>query len=104
MIDKLLQQVNTLEGKFSELEGRIFVTQRVNTLVALENMIGCQEQWYSRCLCLVVKGMTEPNTRDDRDVDKIAATLEKETGVNKDIILYNIIDKLLLSVHQNGLK
>ena len=44
MIDKLLQQVNTLEGKLSELEGRIFVTQRVNTLVALENMIGCQEQ------------------------------------------------------------
>lgn len=47
--------------------------------------------------------MTEPNTRDDRDVDKIAATLEKETGINKDI-LYNIIDKLLLSVHQNGFK
>ena len=27
---------------------------------------------------------------DDRDLDNIAATLEKETGVDKDIILTNI--------------
>ena len=46
--------------------------------------------------------MMEPNTKDDRDVDKIAATLEKETGISIDIILCNIINKLLLSVHQNG--
>ena len=85
MTDKLLQQVNTLEWR------EIFWTRRKDfrdlkgqyTLVALENMIGHQGQWHSRCLCLVVKGMMEPNTKDDRDVGKIAATLEKETGISR---------------------
>ena len=85
MIDKVLQRANTLDGKPSELEGRILATQRVNS--HLQNMIDRQEQ-NSRRLCLVVNDMTEPNEADNRDVDNIAATLDKETGI--DTILNNI--------------
>ena len=84
MIDKVLQRANTLDGKPSELEG-ILVTQGVNSL--LQNMIDRQEQ-NSRRLCLVVNDMAEPNEEDNRDVDNIAATLDKETGY--DTILNNI--------------
>ena len=89
MIDKVLQRANTLDGKPSELEGRILVTQRVNS--HLQNMIDRQEQ-NSRRLCLVVNDMTEPNEEDNRDVDNIAATLDKETGI--DTILNNIDKKI----------
>ena len=87
IIDKLLQRVNILEGKLSELEEKILVTQRVSN--HFENMIYRQKQ-YSRSPCVVVNGMTEPSAKDDRDVDNIATTLEKETGIGKDIILTNI--------------
>ena len=45
-INYLIKKVRYLEGKNSELEGRLFVIQRVNSL--LEAKIDCQEQ-YSRC-------------------------------------------------------
>ena len=32
----------------------------------------------------------QPNAEDDRDIDNIATTLEKETGINKDISINNI--------------
>ena len=52
-------------------------------------MIYRQEQ-HSRRPCLVVNRMMEPRAKDDRDVDNIASTLEKETGIGKDIIPTNI--------------
>ena len=79
--------MNILEGELSEIEGRIFVTQRVNSHV--ENLIDRQEQ-YSRRPTLVINGMTESSTEDNRDVDNIANTLEKERGIDKDTILTNI--------------
>ena len=88
MIDELLQRVNTLEGKFFELEGWILVTQRVKS--HLENMIDHQEQ-YSRPSCLVANDIKEPSVEDDTDVfHNIAPTLEKETGIDKDTIANNI--------------
>ena len=75
------------------------MTQRVNR--HLENMIDLQEQ-YSRSSCLVVNGMKEPGAEDSRDVDNIAATLEKETGIDKDIILTNIDKEHPIGRMENG--
>ena len=91
--------MNILEGKRVELEGRIFVTQRVNS--QLDNMIDRQYQ-YSRPPCLVVKGMREPSTENDRDVDDFATILEKETGISKDIILANVDKTNSIGRVENG--
>ena len=45
--------------------------------------------------------MTEHNAEDDRDVDNIA-TLEKETGINKDVILNNIGKSHPIGPVENG--
>ena len=75
-----------LEGKISELEGCLFVTQRVISL--LEAKIDCQEQ-YSRRPCLVINGMNEP-ADDENDFKKVAETLARESDISKVIIIKNI--------------
>ena len=45
--------------------------------------------------------MTEHNAENDRDVDNIA-TLEKETGINKDVILNNIDKSHPIGPVENG--
>ena len=70
-IDYLLTKVKYLEGKISELETCLFVTQWVNSLRKAK--IDCQEQ-YSRRPCLVISGMNEPGD-DKNDLDKVAETL-----------------------------
>ena len=45
--------------------------------------------------------MTEHNAEDDRDVDNVA-TLEKETGINKDVILNNIDKSHPIGPVENG--
>ena len=75
-----------MEGKISELEGCLFVTQWVNSL--LEAKIDCQEQ-YSRRPCLVINGINEP-ADDENDLDNVAETLAKESDISKDIIIKNI--------------
>ena len=91
--------MNILEGKPVELEGRIFVTQRVNS--QLDNMIDRQYQ-YSRRPCLLVKDIREPSIENDRDVDDFAAILEKETGIGKDIILANVDKTNSIGRVENG--
>ena len=75
-----------MEGKISELEGCLFVTQRDNSL--LEAKIDCQGQ-YSRRPYLVISGMNEPDD-DKNDLDKVAETLARESDINKDIVIRNI--------------
>ena len=81
-IDCLVKKVRYLESKISELEGCLFVTQRVNSL--LEAKIDCQEQ-YCRRPCYVINGMNEP-ADDKNDLDKVAETLARESDISKDII------------------
>ena len=45
MIDELLQRVNTLEGKFFELEGWILVTQRVKSHLENSNILDLRVLW-----------------------------------------------------------
>ena len=85
-IDYLVKKVRYLEGKISELEGCLFVTQRVNSL--LEAKIDCQEQ-YSRRPCLVINGMSK-STDDENDLDKVAETLARESDISKDIFMKSI--------------
>ena len=78
--------VRYLEGKISELEGCLFVTQRVNSL--LEAKIYCQEQ-YSRRPCLIINGMNEPGD-EENDLENVAETLARESDFHKDIVIRNI--------------
>ena len=82
----LIKKVRYLEGKISELEGCLFVTQQVNSL--LEATIDCQQQ-YSRFSSLVISEMNEPGD-DKNDLDKLAETLARESDINKDIVFKNI--------------
>ena len=85
-IDYLVKKVRYFEGKISEVESCLFVTQWVNSL--LEVKIDCQEQ-YSRRACLVISGMNEPGG-DENDLDKVSETLTLESEIRKDIIIKNI--------------
>ena len=67
------------------------VTQSVNS--HLQNMVDAQEQ-YSRRSCLVIDGMAKPGheegTDDSDDVKKVIKTLERECGINQDVIKNNL--------------
>ena len=81
-IDKLMERISILEGKFRELEGRLLITQTVNR--HLESMIDSQVQ-YSRRPCLVINGMTEPEN-ESHDEMLVLSRLKEETGIDEDVI------------------
>ena len=80
------KKVRYLEGKLYELEGCLFVTQRVNSLLEVE--MDCQEQ-YSRRPCLIINGMNEPGD-EENDLENVAETLARESDIHKDIVIRNI--------------
>ena len=67
------------------------VTQSVNS--HLQNMVDAQEQ-YSRRSCLVIDGMAKPGHEegadDSDDVKKVIKSLERECGINQDVIKNNL--------------
>ena len=84
--DIAVKKVRYLEGKISGLEGCLFVTQRVNSL--LEAKIDYQEQ-YSRRPCLIINRMNEPG-EEENDLENVAETLARESDIHKDIVIRNI--------------
>ena len=87
-IDYLRKKVELLEGRISELESQIGITQTVISL--LQTKIDNQEQ-YSRRPCLVINGLEEPG--DEDEIQKIAATIEEETGISRNTVIKNL-DKI----------
>ena len=74
-----MQEIHALETKVYEFEGRINVTQSVNS--HLQNMVDVQEQ-YSLRSCLVINGMVKPGHEEGADnsdnVRQVIKTLERE--------------------------
>ena len=94
VITSMQDTIHALEAKVYELEGRINVTQTVNS--HLQNMVDAQEQ-YSRRPCLVINGKEKPAQQEDadnsNDVKQVIETLERECGISKDVIKNNL-DKM----------
>ena len=78
------EKIHALEAKVYELEGRINITQTVNS--HLQNMVDAQEQ-YSRRSCLVINGMAKPGREEGADnsddVKQVIETLERKCGIAK---------------------
>ena len=85
------EKIHALEAKVYELEGRINITQTVNS--HLQNMVDAQEQ-YSRRSCLVINGMAKPGREEGADnsddVKQVIETLERKCGISQDIIKNNL--------------
>ena len=84
-INYLRKKVELLEGRISELESQIHVTQTVHSL--LQTKIDNQEQ-YSGRPCLVINGLEEPG--DEDEIQKISATIEEETGISWGTVIKNL--------------
>ena len=85
------EKIHALEAKVYELEGRINITQTVNS--HLQNMVDAQEQ-YSWQLSLVINGMAKPGHEEGADnsddVKQVIETQERERGINQDVIKNNL--------------
>ena len=90
-------KIYALEAKVYELEGRMNVTQTVNS--HLQNMVDTQEQ-YSRRPCLAINGMAKPGHEEggdnSDDVKQVIEILERECGISQDIIKTILIKCTLL--------
>ena len=89
-----MQEIHALEAKVYEFEGRINVTQTVNS--HLQNMVDAQEQDSPRS-CLVINGMAKPGHEEGADnsdnVRQVIKTLERECAISQDVIKNNL-DKM----------
>ena len=89
-----MQEIHALETKVYEFEGRINVTQSVNS--HLQNMVDVQEQ-YSLRSCLVINGMVKPGHEEGADnsdnVRQVIKTLERECRISQNVIKNNL-DKM----------
>ena len=74
-----------MEGRISELESQIDITQTVISLLQMK--IDNQEQ-YSRRPCLVINGLEELG--DEDEIQKIAVTIEEETGISRNTVIKNL--------------
>ena len=74
-----------MEGRISELESQIGITQTVISL--FQTKIDNQEQ-YSRRPCLVINGLEELG--DEDEIQKIAVTIEEETGISRNTVIKNL--------------
>ena len=78
VITSMQEKIHALEAKFYELEGRINITQTVNSHL---QSTGAQEQ-YSRRPCLVINGIAKPGHEESADnsddVKQVIETLERE--------------------------
>ena len=85
------EKIHALEAKVYELDGRINVTQTVNS--HLQNMVDAQKQ-YSRRSCLIVNGMAKPEHKEGADnsgnVSQVIETLERQCGISPDVIKNNL--------------
>ena len=85
------EKIHVLGAKVYELEGRINITQTVNS--HLQNMVDAQDQ-YSQRPCLVVNGMAKPGREEgadnSEDVKQVIETFERECGISQDIIKNNL--------------
>ena len=85
------EKIHALEAKVYELEGRINVTQTVNS--HLQNMVDAQEQ-YSRRSCLIVNGMAKPEHKEGADnsdnLSQVIDTLERQCGISPNVIKNNL--------------
>ena len=74
-----------MEGRISELESQIHVSQTVNSF--LQTKIDNQEQ-YLRLPCFVINGLEEPE--DEDEIQKIAATIKEERGISWNAVIKNL--------------
>ena len=74
-----------MEGRISELESQIHVSQTVNSF--LQTKIDNQEQ-YLRLPCLIINGLEEPE--DEDEIQKIATTIKEETGISWNAVIKNL--------------
>ena len=74
-----------MEGRISELESQIGITQTVISLLQMK--IDNQEQ-YSRRPCLVINGLEELG--DEDEIQKIAVTIKEETGISRNTVIKNL--------------
>ena len=74
-----------MEGRISELESQIGITQTVISF--FQTKIDNQEQ-YSRRPCLVINGLEELG--DEDEIQKIAVTIEEETGISRNTVIKNL--------------
>ena len=85
------EKIHALEAKVYELEGRINITQTVNS--HLQNMVDAQEQ-YSRRPCLVINCVAKPGREEGADnsddVKQVIETLERECGISQDNFKNNL--------------
>ena len=81
-MNELTKRISMLEGKFYELERKLFVTQTINW--HLEWMIDLQVQ-NSYWPCLVTSGMVEPGNKSD-DEKLVLHRPKKEIRFDEDTI------------------
>ena len=85
------EKIHALEAKVYELEGRINITQTVDS--HLQNTVDALEQ-YSRRPCLVTNGMAKPGREEGADnsddVKQVIETIEREWAIRQDIIKNNL--------------
>ena len=97
VITRMQEKIRALEAKVYELEGRINITQTVNS--HLQNMVDAQEQ-YSLRPCLVINGMAKPGREEGADnsddVNQVIETLERECRIRKILSRTILIKRTLL--------
>ena len=89
MIASMQEKTHALEAKLYELEGHINMTQTLNS--HLQNIVDARRS------CLVINSMAKPGHEEGADnsddVRQVIETLERECGINQDVIKNNLDKK-----------